>query len=183
MSRCSCWISHRRQAQWRRRAEDYDINSSSRSPSCIYHPLYFLHGEARGIIRCSTKSWWEYYRLLLSNYYYLISSQRLFLIVDKLIHHCVNKASKRNYKKKRVCQRLLKSYAKMWSRKSHHEDVRKLQWCSCRCLIHSDLVVKLQRNGSREKQFQSKSNTDGNNSDGKKSCVWCKEDVHSVTSP
>ena len=50
-------------------------------------------------------------------------------------------------------------------------------------LYTNDLVVKLQRNGSREKQFQSKSNTDGKNSDGKKSCVWCKEDVHSVTSP
>ena len=50
-------------------------------------------------------------------------------------------------------------------------------------LYTNDLVVKLQRNGSREKQFQSKPNTDSKNSDGKKSCVWCKEDVHSVTSP
>ena len=50
-------------------------------------------------------------------------------------------------------------------------------------LYTNDLVVKLQRNGSREKQFRSKPNTDSKNSDGKKSCVWCKEDVHSVTSP
>ena len=50
-------------------------------------------------------------------------------------------------------------------------------------LYTNDPVLKLQMNGSRGKQFKSKPNTDSKNSDGKKSCVWCKEDVHSVTSP
>ena len=67
----------------------------------------------------------------------------------------------------------------MWSRKSHHEDIRKLQWCSCRCCTN-DPVLKLQMNGSREKQCKPKLNTDSKNSDGKKSCVLCKD---SVTSP
>ena len=40
----------------------------------------------------------------------------------------------------------------------------------------------MQRNWYREKQFKPKPNTDSKKSDGKKSCVWCKEDVHSVTS-
>ena len=37
------------------------------------------------------------HRLLLSNYYYLISRQRLLLTVDKPIHDCVSKESKRSH--------------------------------------------------------------------------------------
>ena len=43
-------------------------------------------------------------------------------------------------------------------------------------------ALKLQRNGSRGKEFNPKPNTHSKKSDGKKSCVWYKEDVHSVTS-
>ena len=50
-------------------------------------------------------------------------------------------------------------------------------------LYTNDPVLKLQMNGSRRKQFKPKPNKESKNSDGKRSCVWCKEDIHSVTNP
>ena len=42
-----------------------------------------------------------------------------------------------------------------------------------------DPTKQSQRKGFKKKQFKPKSQPDSKRPDGKKSCIWCKEDIHS----
>ena len=105
-----------------------------------------------------------------------------FLIVDKLIHGCVSKESKRKLMGKgkdvsvkdclelmRRCEAVEATMKKLGDSNDTHVDASYAQ----------DPTKKSQRNGSKKKQYTPpKSKPDSKRSGGKKPCVWCNEDAH-----
>lgn len=104
-----------------------------------------------------------------------------FPIVDKLIHGNVSKECRRKLMAKgndvplKDCWELMKRFEAV------EDTMKKLE-------DHSDAHVnasytrdptqKSQRNGSKKKQFKPKRPQDNKRPEDKKSCVWCKGDIH-----
>ena len=112
-----------------------------------------------------------------------------FLIVDKLIHGCLSKESKQKLMAKRKnvsvkdCLELTRRCEVLEATMKKFEDSNDAHVDASHT---GDPTQKLQRNGSKKKQFNPSfkpksvgKESDDKKSDGKKSCIWCKEDIYS----